>query len=57
MKFCGDETPGKRTELHPRCIVKSTYFFFLDEAFLADLDFPADFPAFFLAAMRFTSDQ
>jgi hypothetical protein len=45
------------SKLHPRCIVKSTYFFFLDEVFLADLDFAADLPAFFLAAMRFTSDQ
>jgi hypothetical protein len=44
-------------ELHPRCIVTSAYFFFFEEVFFADLDFGADLPAFFLAAMRFTSDQ
>jgi hypothetical protein len=46
-----------RAELHPRCIVKSGYFFFFEEVFLADFAFDADLPAFFLAAMRFTSDQ
>jgi hypothetical protein len=41
-------------KLHPRCIVTSAYFFFLDEDFFAaDFDFDADLPAFFLAAMRF----
>jgi hypothetical protein len=45
-------------KLHPRCIVTSAYFFFLDEDFFAAVfDFDAALPAFFLAAMRFTSDQ
>ena len=46
-----------KAELHPRCIVTSVYFFFFEEDFFADFDFAADLPAFFLAAMQFTSDR